>query len=100
MGSQLWDIGLAEGLGIFFFLFLGLSVISWKIINRFISRMESCEDRYLSTIAKLSETLSGHEDIITGVCDARADIAKLQQQFADLRKFLEDILFKARADTY
>jgi hypothetical protein len=63
MVNELFKIGVAQQMGIFFFLFVVLGVLLWLLIRSIMRQNESRENRYIGTIDKLAGIMEMRKDI-------------------------------------
>ena len=63
MAEQLFEIGLAEGAGVFFFLFIALGSITYIFVRYVLKANQEREVRYISTIDQLADKLSDSYDV-------------------------------------
>ena len=57
MIEELFQIGIAQGLGVFFFLFVALGALFWSTIRWVMAENRKREQRYLDTIDGLTEAV-------------------------------------------
>ena len=74
MVEQLFKIGIAQGLSIFFFLFVAVGALLWLFVRKVMDDNNSREKRYIDTIDTLAASLSKVEEVKTCVNEARKDI--------------------------
>ena len=74
MVEQLFSIGIAQGLGIFFFLFIVVAAMLGKFVDKTMEKNDQREKRYIDTIDTLAASFNKVEDVITCVNEARKDI--------------------------
>jgi hypothetical protein len=66
--------GVAQQMGIFFFLFVVLGVLLWFLIRSIMKQNESGENRYIGTIDKLTDSLTKVESVHASIVEMRKDI--------------------------
>lgn len=85
MFNELWEMGVTQGLGVFFFLFLGLcAFFFWffkeskkenkELVNRVMQENLAREQRYIDTIDKLSDSDENLKQIKTEVGQIRKEL--------------------------
>ena len=73
MFSELWEVGVTQGLGIFFFLFLVVAYLFWQFVRWVINTNQEREMRYLKTINDLTETVKTINSIEMRVIEMRQE---------------------------
>src|SRR5690625_1001350 len=73
--DKLFEIGVAQGLGIFFFLFVVVGVAFWLQNKSIMQQNDTREKRYIGTIDKLA--------------DSFREVAAVNQNVSELRKELK-----------
>jgi len=71
--TDVWEIGVAEGFGVFFLLFLGAVYLFWRFVQRVMQENQDREMRYLENIEKLSSAVSSIEKITQCLVEMRAE---------------------------
>ncbi len=74
MVEQLFSIGMAQGLGIFFFLFVAAAILFWRFTCRVMDDNNKREQRYIDTIDTLATSLGEMGEVKTCINEARKDI--------------------------
>ncbi len=70
------ETGLAQGLGIFFVLFVLVGYFFWKFINKVMEQNNQRESRYIDTIDHLSKSFAGIESLSACIEELRHETAK------------------------
>lgn len=76
MVKEIFKIGIAQGAGVFFFLFVALGVVFWTQNKSIMKQNENRENRYIGTIDKLADSLTKVESVHTSVVEMRKDITE------------------------
>jgi nicotinamide riboside transporter PnuC len=76
MVNELFKIGVAQQMGIFFFLFVVVGVLLWLLIRSIMKQNESRENRYIGTIDKLADSLTKVESVHASIVEMRKDITE------------------------
>lgn len=80
MFEMLFEIGLAQGLGIFFFLFVGIAGLFWHFVKKVMDENQRREQRYIDTIDNLSKSLNGVESLTACINEFRHDNEKEHEE--------------------
>lgn len=80
MVEKLFEIGLAKGASIFFFLFIALGVLFWVFMKSIMKENNIRENRYISTIDKLADSLSKVETVNQNIAELRQDFQKTAER--------------------
>jgi len=78
--DKLFEIGIAQGAGIFFFLFVALGVVFYMQNKSIMKQNDSRESRYISTIDKLADSLSKVESVNQNIMELRQDFQKASER--------------------
>lgn len=76
MINELFELGTARGLSIFFFLFVLLAAGFWLFIRSVMKENNNREGRYISTIDKLADSLGNVETVNQNIAELRKDIQR------------------------
>ncbi|MCM3632920.1 BhlA/UviB family holin-like peptide [Paenibacillus camelliae] len=76
MVDKLFEVGVAQGLGIFFFLFIAVGAAFWLQNKTIMKQNDNREARYIATIDKLAESFQ--------------EVASVNQNVAEMRKELSE----------
>jgi len=74
--DKLFDIGIAEGASIFFFLFVALGVVFWIQNKSIMKQNDNREGRYIATIDKLAESFKEVAAVNQNVVEMRKELAE------------------------
>lgn len=74
MIDKLFEVGIAQGAGIFFFLFVALGVVFWTQNKSIMKQNENREKRYIDTIDRLADSLGNVETVNQSIVELRKDI--------------------------
>ena len=81
---DLWKIGIAEGFGIFFLLFLVVTYLLWKFVQEVMKENQDREMRYIDNIDRLSKALVSMERMTQCLVEMRAEQKERHDLLVDL----------------
>jgi cbb3-type cytochrome oxidase subunit 3 len=76
MINAIFKIGIAQQMGVFFFLFIVLGALFWMLIRSIMKQNNERENRYIATIDKLADSLTKVESIQLSIVEMRKDITE------------------------
>lgn len=92
MLEWLFEIGIIQGLSIFFFLFVVLGFLFWRFISSVMAQNNEREQRYIDTIDNLAQSLCEVKEVKLTVEEMRKEmIASNERQENMIGKVLDKL---------
>lgn len=74
------EAGITQGQGIFFFLFIALGILFWRLLVKVMAENNKREERYINTIDTLAESLCEVKEVKTTVDEIRRDLSESNER--------------------